>query len=102
MLHQKQNTYFGAYAKGAFQRALDYKKGVSLVPYDSIQARQTEGLEHVVSACLQQFETAWEVIAAICHDEDRFTAAPVAGIWPSVQQQQHDSLTTVQQQQCLT
>ncbi|PNX83965.1 hypothetical protein L195_g040016, partial [Trifolium pratense] len=63
---------------------------------DSILARQAAGLEHVITARLQQFGTAKEVTKAICHEEDRATA----GMFAMMQQQQGKRIT-VQQQQAL-
>jgi hypothetical protein len=41
---------------------------------ESIQARQTSGLEHVISPRLQQAQTAAEVVFSICQSEDKDTA----------------------------
>jgi ribonuclease HI len=40
---------------------------------ESIQARQTSGLEHVISPRLQQAQTAAEVVFSICQSEDKDT-----------------------------
>jgi hypothetical protein len=46
--------------------------------YDSIQARQSAGLDHIITSRLQQHSNAREMIRDICSTEDRNTAGQFA------------------------